>query len=393
MNTIFYIDPNQRFSYFDLLDQLNNRTSFYEEFYAKNFVDYILNCLCGIITDKKFILVDYMFSNGNSLGKHDINLNIKSVDQLIALIKTSKAEVGIYSSGSEGPPKLIFQTISRLLQSVRFTTDYMHTKWGFTYHPAHSAGLQFMLQVFGNEATLVNLRNLKREHLKLFLLENNLDYISATPTFYRLLSPYDFQLASVKNVTLNGEKSTQKLLEDIKSIFPNAKLRNIYGSTEAGPLMSSDSEVFTIPQRLVGKIKLDDNELHFHQSIMSQSVQGREWYPSGDIVEVVHEDPLAFKFVSRKSRIINVGGHNVNPQLIEEEMMEISGIIDVRVYGRENQITGNIIVADILKDKDINLDEKYIITLLKQSLPAYKVPRIIRFVETIEVGRTGKKLI
>jgi acyl-coenzyme A synthetase/AMP-(fatty) acid ligase len=155
--------------------------------------------------------------------------------------------------------------------------------------------------------------------------------------------------------------------------------------------MSSDSEDFTVPLRLMDKLKIINGELFFHHSIVSKSVINIEWYPSGDLVEIIEDNPLKIKFISRKSRIINVAGHNVNPQQVEEYLLKLPGILDVRVYGRANKITDFIIVAELICSNDIIYTEKDIISYLKEYLPIYKIPRIIKFVKNIEIGRTGKK--
>ncbi|HMP28574.1 MAG TPA: AMP-binding protein [Saprospiraceae bacterium] len=393
MSLIFYQDTKNKFTYDELFERLNNKKDFFEIYYAEDFLDFVCHVFLGIINSKKFILVDYLYQKGQNSEKIEVDVKVDSIDKFIEYIKTSKAEVGIWSSGSEGPPKLIFQPISRLLLSVRFSSEYQSTRWGLTYHPAHSAGIQLILQVVCNLSTIVYLRDLKGLKLKTFIHSVSLDYLAATPTFYRMLAPYDFELRSIKSVTINGERSTQKLISDLRLIFPNAKIRNIYGSTEAGPLMSSESEVFIIPSRLLDKVKVIENELFFHKSIVSTSVGIVEWYASGDIVEVLKEDPLTIKILSRKSRIINVGGHNVNPQQIEELILQMPEVVDVRVYGRKNNITDYLIVAEVLKVFGSDLSEKQIMTWVKQHFPLYKVPRIIKFVETIEVGRTGKKMV
>ena len=57
--------------------------------------------------------------------------------------------------------------------------------------------------------------------------------ISATPTFYRLITPLDKPIKCVKKVSLGGEKSSQNLVDKLSMSFPNAKILNIYASTES----------------------------------------------------------------------------------------------------------------------------------------------------------------
>jgi acyl-CoA synthetase (AMP-forming)/AMP-acid ligase II len=157
--------------------------------------------------------------------------------------------------------------------------------------------------------------------------------------------------------------------------------------------MSSDSHEFIIPTRLLEKIKIEEDELFLHQSIVSKSInKNEEWYRTGDMVQVINDTPLTLVFVSRKSRIINVGGQNVNPQEIEEVLLQHPKILDAQVIPRPHPLIGNLITARIKTD-DSGVEEAEIKIYLKEKLASYKIPRIITFVQDIKYGNTGKKLI
>ena len=392
--SLFYRGTSEQISYHSLIDSINANSEFYVEYKASSFVSFCINLLTGILNQKNIVLVD-LESPGEientCVLKNEVK--ISNAAELIDKVMASSSEIGIYSSGSEGPPKLIYQPIARLAKSVRIEERYRDRSWGFTYNPAHSAGIQVLLQVLANSGTLVDLHLTRRQDIIAQMTSSGLDYISGTPTFYRMLAPFDFEIPSVKSVTLNGEKSTMALIDHMKQVFPNARIRNIYGSTEAGPLMSSETDVFTVPERLMGKLKVEDDQLYFHNSIVSNSVGMSEWYPSGDLVELLDSSPMMVRFISRKSRIINVGGHNVNPQHIEEALLAIEGIRDARVFGKENALIGNLLEAEVVIMEDYAYTEKDLMDDLRLRFPPYKVPRIIRFVAAIKTGRTGKKLM
>jgi acyl-coenzyme A synthetase/AMP-(fatty) acid ligase len=243
-----------------------------------------------------------------------------------------------------------------------------------------------------NEGTLFDFYKCTRTYIVNTVTAHGLKYLSATPTFYRLLAPYDFVWTSIEGITFNGEKSTQILIDQMRRCCPHARIRNIYGSSESGPLISSDSEIFTLPERLVGKVKVQDGELMLHNSLVSKSTNVQGWYPTGDLVEVRSNDPLTFSFVSRKSRIINVAGQNVNPQEIEEVLLSHPDIIDAQVLPKPNALIGNVITAAIISNNKM-MTEKEILTYLASKIAKYKIPRIIKFVDDISIGRTGKKSI
>ncbi len=401
ISPFFYVNNDAKIDYAELISKLNQSPTVDTYYIANNYIDFSINIINAIINNVDIVMYDYRntameYASIDETLKRKVNVenNLQSIKDLIEKIYTSISSIGIYSSGTEAKPKLIYQPVQRLLKSVQRDEKYTYSTWGFTYNPAHSAGIQMMLQVLCNQGCIYDLYKQDRTSILNVLQQNSVQYISATPTFYRMLSPYDFKVESIESLTLNGEKSTQDLIDNVKTIFPNAKIRNIYGSTESGPLMSSDSATFIVPNRLTDKIKIDENELLISSHLISKSVNAEEWYHTGDLVKVVNENPLTIEFISRKTRIINVGGQNVNPQEVEEILLQHKNIKDVRVFGRSHKIIGNIISAEIqLLDKDINTSEKEILDFCKSKLATYKIPKIVKFVENIEVGRTGKKSI
>ncbi len=391
--SLFYSSDNHKLDYDELIGTINKRKFYYEEYFAENYIDFIVNTILCIIHQKNVTLIDYLnFTKQESDIEHINSSSVNDLSHLQNLIRSSSTKFGIYSSGTTSVPKLIYQPISRLLKSVQINEAYKNTKWSLTYNHAHSAGIQVFLQVIMNASTIFDFYKKSQSYILDTINDYGIEFLSATPTFYRMLWTSTLRLNSIKHLTFNGEKCSQDLIDKMKMACPNASVKNIYGSTESGPLMSSESQYFSIPKRLLDKVKIVDNELMIHSSIMSESIQKDEWYGSGDLVEIIEEDPLIINFISRKSRIINVGGHNVNPQEIEEILMMHTSIIDAQVLPRPHKIIGNLVIANIVSNNK-NLTEKHILDFLKNHLALYKVPRIINFVNAIEIGRTGKKKI
>ena len=85
-----------------------------------------------------------------------------------------------------------------------------------------------------------------------------------------------------------------------------------------------------------------------------QDVNLQEWYNTGDMIEVISENPLKFRFASRKNDIINVGGYNVNPLEVEEI---ISDVEDALYALGENEITskqiGDAVLDQLAKRNEV----------------------------------------
>jgi len=159
-------------------------------------------------------------------------------------------------------------------------------------------------------------------------------------------------------------------------------------------LFAAKSDVFEIRPEYKQLVKITaQRELCIHRSLLGKSHSlENEWFQTGDFVETI--DETHFKFQSRQSDMINVGGYKVNPIEVENLLMQVPGIIDVVVKSKKNSVTGEVLVADVIKCEE--LDEKELKKEIKQfattHLQAWKVPRIIKFVDELLITRTGKKV-
>ena len=97
-----------------------------------------------------------------------------------------------------------------------------------------------------------------------------------------------------------------------------------------------------------------------------------------------------FRFISRKNELINVGGYKVNPGEVEEAINSIEGVRQSLVYGKANSILGNVLIAEVQLENDVEITDIEIRKKLKQQLQDFKIPRKIIFVETFSLTRTGK---
>ena len=99
---------------------------------------------------------------------------------------------------------------------------------------------------------------------------------------------------------------------------------------------------------------------------------------------------MRFCFLNRKSDLINVGGYMVNPFEVEEVLCKFENILSARVFGKPNSVIGNILCAEIVSSGSAGISIPQIQSGLRKQLQEFKIPRIIKVVETIEVTRTGK---
>ncbi|WP_417030409.1 AMP-binding protein [Butyricimonas virosa] len=399
---IFLYDEDKVYSYDDFLETLYENNEYYPFYQTKDVFLYFVNFVKALISNQPLILID------SDLNPSEIeNLNVKRVNEavvvklvgnktmedVISLVQNSLSEISLFTSGTTGQPKKVIHTISTLTRFVRLGERYRNQIWAYAYNPTHMAGLQVFFQAFENENTLVNVFNKPRDFVYQQIKDKKISHISATPTFYRLLLPCEDVYKSVIRVTLGGEKSDPNLYDFILKIFPNANINNVYASTEAGSLFTAKGEYFKIPMDIRDKIKIEEEELLIHKSLLGNSenfsfVNG--FYKSGDLIEWIDEKKGIFRFKSRKNELINVGGYKINPGEVENLMLSIEGVRQVLVYGKSNSVLGNVLCADVQLEEGVTLTELDIRKNLENQLQDFKIPRRIKFVKEIALTRTGK---
>lgn len=405
LTKLFLFDPRKlkEYSYSDIDAALKKVNRLNKFIYTDDIFEIFKNIIVSIFFDLQITLLDYDFSEDEleklSIYKQNLtesyllennkNYTIKEIDKAIS--KLDHWRLTLFTSGTTGLPKKVTHSINTLTRMVKIDSAKNENVWGFAYNPTHIAGLQVFFQALLNYNSIINIFSLSRKQIYEFICKYEVTNISATPSFYRLLLPFEKEIPSVKRITSGGEKFDAKLESKLKKIFPNACFLNIYASTEAGSLFTAKNDIFEIRKEFREFVKIIDSKLYIHKSLLAESDDFQfigDWYDTKDLVQVISDKPLRFKFLNRINEMINIGGNKVNPIEIEEYINSFDGVVSSRVYAKENSVTGNILQAEIKIEKEIN--EKELKQFLNKKLQSFKVPRIIKFVDNLETTRTGK---
>ena len=397
-----FLYDDKTYSYDDLLKAISESGVYYPLFKSKELFPYFANLVKAIAAGMPLTLIDSDINASEIDGVSEEEINVKkafeaksycSMDDVVVALQQSQSKITIFTSGTTGQPKKVVHSISTLTRAVRLGERYAGQIWAYAYNPTHMAGLQVFFQAFENQNTLVNVFGKSRDVVYQQIADKKITHISATPTFYRLLLPFEKSYESVARVTLGGEKSDQHLYDSIKKIFPNAKINNVYASTEAGSLFAAKGDCFQIPVAIRDKFKVVDDELLIHKSLLGSSESFQftdDFYHSGDLIEWVDKEAGLFRFKSRKNELINVGGYKVNPGEVENAILALDGVRQALVYGKANSILGNVLCADVQLEEGFALTELEIRKALASQLQEFKIPRRIKFIEEMSLTRTGK---
>lgn len=345
-----------------------------------------------------------------SIFFENIPLNLKATESCNSFLSTDilNTQWVLATSGTTGIPKLISHTRASLTRTTKQNFEKGSSfAWALMYQIARFAGLQVFLQSFSGGSKLIFLNSGSIKDNLEELIKAKCNAISATPTMFRkLLMGSNFSDLDLKQITLGGEISDQKLLDMLKNLFPAARITQVYASTEAGVGFAVNDGFAGFPESFLGenlkgvKIKISNDNILMLKNSKSNDIKGNNFsiprdqdnfIESGDVVEYKNG---RYFFLGRSNGAINVGGNKVHPEEIENVINELSEIEMVSVFSKKNPILGNIVAAKIVPSG--NFDEKKLKLLIsshcKKTLDDYKVPITIKIVQTIEVNKSGKML-
>lgn len=326
--------------------------------------------------------------------------------------KTERAtEWLMLTSGTSGLPKIVGHTLDGLAGAIIADgpARYRGATWATFYDIRRYGGLQIFLRavIGGGSIVLSEPREVIADHVAR-LRVGGVTHISGTPSHWRKLlmssAVADF---SPRYVRLSGEIADQAVLDGLAKAFPDASIGHAYASTEAGVGFAVNDGREGFPADLIGQnrdgveMKVVDGSLRIRSHRTARAYIGAGAPPltdaegfvdTGDMVEQRGE---RYHFVGRRGGIINIGGLKVHPEEIEAVINQHDSVRMSRARSRKSPITGAIVVADIvLADgtdsgcRDTIRTE--ILGRCKDSLAAYKVPAVIRFVERLDVTAAGK---
>ena len=336
----------------------------------------------------------------------------------------------IYTSGSTGDPKGVMLSHRNMLTAATSIAAYLGNVEDDVFLNAlplaFDYGLYQMIMAFAAGARLVLEPSFAVVPQVVARMEKErVTALPLLPTVCALLAELktlrEFDLSSVRYVTVSGATLTAKHIEFLRGAFPRARIFSMFGLTECKrctylppedlerkptsvgiaipntELWLVDEEGREVGPHQVGQLVIrgatvmqgywDDPALTAERLKPGASPGERVLY-TGDLC--TRDDDGYLYFVGRTDEVIKSRGEKVAPREVEITLGRIPGIREAAVIGVLDPILGQAVKAYVVLDHDVALSASQILAVCQRSLAVASVPKHVQFVSSLPRGATGK---
>lgn len=234
----------------------------------------------------------------------------------------------------------------------------------------------------------------------------------------QMLPNFDtFDLSSMRAWIYGGGPIGAETARMIMAKYKSDRFYQVYGMTESGPtgttlmpkdqvrkagsigrfglpgcdivVMKNAAEVAKPGE--VGEIWLKADSMmkgYFRDPAATKDVFEKGWYKTGDVARL-DEDGYLF-MVDRTKDMIVTGGENVYSKEVEDVISACPGVAAAAVIGVHNPEWGETVAAFVVRGKDADLTEEKLREFLGDKMAKYKIPRTIKFLDTLPYTPSGK---
>ncbi len=331
----------------------------------------------------------------------------------------------LWTSGTAGGPKAATLTHANLLANQRQLRLQDPTPLGpgdvvMAVLPlSHSYGLNGVLGYgLSGGAALLLVENFDPSNAVESIVRHGVTSLAAVPPMLQaILDLPDLDrgdLSTLRRVSSGGAPLPRAVFEAMRDRF-GVTISQGYGLTEAGPAITTSLGVAPragsvgvplpgIEMRLVDEegedaLEGDPGEVLVRGDNVFIGYWGDDeataavfdddgWLRTGDI-GVVDDDGF-LNLVDRSKDIIIVSGFNVFPAEVETVLAAHPAVVEVGVTGVPHPHTGEAVVAHVVVDDALAVDEQSLIDHCARQLPRYKAPTKVRFVDALPRSGAGK---
>lgn len=247
-------------------------------------------------------------------------------------------------------------------------------------------------------------------------------FLPGVPTiFVGLLAEPDFRkldFSEMKGFFSGAAPLAADTIRDLKDLT-GATMCEVYGSTETTavvsitpwggkikpgtvgvPIADTDIKIVAVdnPDRELeigesGEIAVKGPQImmgYYNKPDETRDTFRDGWFLTGDLGKFDEDGYLTI--VDRKKDMIIAGGYNIYPVELDGVLMDHPKILEACTIGIPHDYRGETVKAYIVAKKDEAPTEEEVIDYCKKNLAAYKVPKIIEFIDELPKSAVGKIL-
>ena len=221
-------------------------------------------------------------------------------------------------------------------------------------------------------------------------------------------------LSSVSAIRMGSAPVSQALYESLRRVFPHARIDNVFGTTESGPItFGPHPQGLAPPPRSIGcahpqvQLRLVDGDsvaanegvLHikcpalmngYHKlpEATRQVTTTDGYYITGD---VFRRDAQGFYFfLGRTDDMFVCGGENIYPSEVEKLLERHPAVQQACVVPVADEIKGQKPAAFVILKSGLAVSEQEIKDYVLANAPAYQHPRWVWFLKELPLAGTNK---
>ncbi|MBX4171478.1 acyl-CoA synthetase [Rhodococcus pyridinivorans] len=333
----------------------------------------------------------------------------------------------LYTSGTTSKPKGAMMTHRALV--FEYTSSIVALDLAADDNPLicmplyHSAGMHvFMLPYLAVGATITLLPAPDIPEILRLVEAEHIGSLFLAPTVWVPLANHPDldtrDLSSLRKAQYGASIMPVTVLNRLRERYPDLQFYNCFGQSEIGPLAcvlrpeehqerpSScgkailfvetrvvDDEGNDVPEGEPGEVLYRSPQLclgYWDNPEATEEAFRDGWFHSGDLVTRDAEGYITV--VDRIKDVINTGGILVASREVEDALYTHAAVAEVAVIGTPDEKWIEAVTAVVVLKDGQAVTEGELIDHVKQRLAPFKVPKAIRFVETLPRNQSGKLL-